>query len=224
MRPSPFRHWDVLEEFEHWDERTQRVVRNRLENVPPIRFFSESEARTLHAVADRLLPQPDRAPDQRVPIVPFIDEALARGETDGFREPDMPWEQQAWRAGLAALDETARRAHRRPFADLPEDEQDRLLTDLQAGRVDKSVWAELPAKKFFKQLLQQVVTVYYAHPKAWSEIGWAGPANLRGYMRTGLGRRDPWEPEERREASSVEIVRRHEPRQSVPGGTGGATH
>ena len=37
---------------------------------------------------------------------------------------------------------------------------------------------------------------YYAHPTAWNEIGFGGPASPRGYVRMGFDRRDPWEAAE----------------------------
>ena len=37
---------------------------------------------------------------------------------------------------------------------------------------------------------------YYAHPTAWSEIGFGGPASPRGYVRMNFDRRDPWEAAE----------------------------
>ncbi len=36
---------------------------------------------------------------------------------------------------------------------------------------------------------------FYAHPYAWDEIGFGGPAYPRGYLRLGRGSREPWEDE-----------------------------
>lgn len=47
-------------------------------------------------------------------------------------------------------------------------------------------------------LVQDVVDAYYAHPYAWDEIGFGGPAYPRGYMRLEGGRPEPWEVEEQR--------------------------
>jgi hypothetical protein len=46
-------------------------------------------------------------------------------------------------------------------------------------------------------LLHEAVSVYYAHPAAWSEIGFGGPASPRGYVRIEADRRDSWEAIER---------------------------
>ncbi|MDQ2679511.1 MAG: gluconate 2-dehydrogenase subunit 3 family protein, partial [Candidatus Eremiobacteraeota bacterium] len=39
---------------------------------------------------------------------------------------------------------------------------------------------------------------YYAHPWAWDEIGFGGPAYPRAYMRLEHGEPEPWEVRERR--------------------------
>jgi len=45
-------------------------------------------------------------------------------------------------------------------------------------------------------LLEDSVNVYYAHPWAWDEIGFGGPAYPRGYMRLENGLPEPWETDE----------------------------
>jgi hypothetical protein len=49
---------------------------------------------------------------------------------------------------------------------------------------------------FRKVLLREIVEIYYAHPAAWSEIGFGGPASPRGYLRLGANRHDSWEADE----------------------------
>jgi hypothetical protein len=36
-------------------------------------------------------------------------------------------------------------------------------------------------------------TAYYAHPRAWDEMGWGGPAYPRGYKNIGVDAREPYE-------------------------------
>jgi hypothetical protein len=52
---------------------------------------------------------------------------------------------------------------------------------------------QIPAKELFYKLLTESVAAYYSHPTVWSEIGYAGPAYPRGYVRTEWGITDPWE-------------------------------
>jgi len=51
---------------------------------------------------------------------------------------------------------------------------------------------------FVKHVLSDIVTAYYSHPTAWSEIGFGGPASPRGYVRMGFDERDPWEAKKAR--------------------------
>jgi hypothetical protein len=225
MKPSPYAGFDPLAESRNWEDRTREVVFHRLEHVPPIRFFTEQEARTLDAVADRILPQDDREPSDRVPITPFIDQVLFEDDTDGFRKQDMPWEQEAWKRGLAGIEETSRARHETGFVWLGPDQQDEVLSAVQSGDAEGQTWQELPPAEFFSKLVQQVVSMYYAHPAAWAEIGWPGPASKRGYMRTGYAQIDPWQPRPAHQVSSVELVEAHEGGGgSGAAGSGGGTH
>src|ERR671915_671219 len=102
--------YDVLDRWSSpdWDDQTRAAVRRRLEEVPPVRFFTEHEARTLAAVAERIVPQPDRSEAEKVPIVPWIDEKLYEDRRDGYRYEDLPPQQKAWRMGLEGINESAR--------------------------------------------------------------------------------------------------------------------
>jgi hypothetical protein len=192
--PTPDAHYDVLSKWDSpsWDEQTRRVVRRRLVEVPPRRFFTEMEWQTLEAVCARLIPQPDRA--QPIPIVPWIDEKLHHNWLDGFRYEDMPPQREAWRGGLAAIDQEGERRFGTSFVRLPAANQDAVIAAIQAGEVVADRWRGLPPQRFFSTvLLKEVVGEYYAHPAAWSEVGFGGPASPRGYVRLGENQRDPWE-------------------------------
>ena len=66
----------------------------------------------------------------------------------------------------------------------------------------------MPPELFFaKRLLHDVVGAYYAHPAAWNEIGFGGPASPRGYVRMNFDRRDPWEAAEARPGREDEARR-----------------
>jgi hypothetical protein len=49
---------------------------------------------------------------------------------------------------------------------------------------------------FDHRVIPDITHAYYAHPVAWNEIGFGGPAGPRGYVRMALDRRDPWEAAE----------------------------
>ena len=195
--PTAYAGYDVLAKWDtpSWDDQTREVVRKRLAEIPPRRFLTEHEWQTLESICARLVPQPER-PDP-IPIVAWIDEKLHHDWRDGFRYDDMPPLREAWRLGLEAIDGESRRRFGMEFRTLPETSQDAVLRAIQAGDVNPPVWARLPAQRFFTTvLLKEVVGEYYAHPAAWSEVGFGGPASPRGYVRLGMNQRDPWEARE----------------------------
>jgi hypothetical protein len=194
---TPYVHYDVLAKWDtpSWDEQTREVIRKRLAEVPERRFFTEAEWQTLESVCARLVPQPERS--NPIPVVPWIDDKLHHDRRDGFRYDDMPPLPEAWRLGLQGIDEESRRQFGMDFRSLPEVQQDAVLRIIHAGEVAGGVWARLPARRFFTAvLLKEVVGEYYAHPAAWSEVGFGGPASPRGYVRLGVNQRDPWEARE----------------------------
>ena len=197
---TPYPGYDVMapDKWAHdWDPKTRRVVLDRLRDVPARGFFSPAEYATLEAVCARLLPQDDRPAHLRIPIAPFVDQRLHEGSGNGYRYEDMPWDNVAYRCGLAGIDETCQALFGgKRFVDLEDRQQDAVLAALEDGQPPGATWRELPARRFFRNLLQDVVEVYYAHPAAWDEIGFQGPASPRGHIRLALGKRDPWEAEE----------------------------
>jgi hypothetical protein len=191
-----------------WDEKTRRLVIDRVENVPAYRFFSTEEAKLLEALCNCALPQHDRPEAQRVPIAPWIDEWLYTGQGLGYRYENMPEDRQAYHMGLQGFDETAIHLFGATFVDLRRVDQNEVMSRVAEGSPPGKIWKQVSAVIFFQRLMSDVITNYYAHPAAWAEIGFNGPSSPRGHIRLRLNFRDPWEARERRTRSSVEIVRR----------------
>jgi hypothetical protein len=195
--------FDVLGKWRgpDWDEQTRAVVRQRVEDIPPIQFLSTKEVRLLDAVIDRIIPQPERDARSRIPIVPWIDQKLHHDQRDGYRYEELPPLRETWRLGLSGIDESSRVLHGAAFSDLDAEAQDDLLTHLQRGTAPGATWLRIPSSRFFRDILcLTVVKIYYAHPAAWSEIGYSGPSSPRGHVRNWMGGVDPWDaPEEPRQ-------------------------
>jgi Gluconate 2-dehydrogenase subunit 3 len=178
-----------------WNDKTREVIDARLAIEPRPVFLSADEWQTLVALCDRVMPQPEGRP--RVPLAAYVDRQLLAGKTKGYRFAGMPQPADAWKRALAALDEVARREQDRSFAQLTQDEQDAMLYRMLDGGFQADALNGMPAKTFWaSHVIHDVVGAYYAHPAAWNEIGWGGPASPRGYVRTGLDKRDSWEPAE----------------------------
>ena len=89
-QPGYYAGFSTLSQQAFWDEATRSVVRARVEQVPPIRYFSAEEVRLMQAVCDRLLPQDDRDDAHKIPVVNYIDDRLYNRRIDGYRFEDMP--------------------------------------------------------------------------------------------------------------------------------------
>lgn len=208
VTPGRYPGYDVLRKRDtpSWNERTRAVIDRRLavENRPI--FFDAAEWQTMEALCDRVLPQPPGRP--HVPLAAYVDRQLASGKLKGFRFKDMPQPAEAWKRGLAALDEAATRDGGLPFAQLGAVEQDALLTRVKDGTLEAEAFRGMPSATFWSQhVIHDVIGAYYAHPTAWNEIGWAGPASPRGYVRLDNDRRDPWEPAEAKSGHEAKAER-----------------
>ncbi|HEY3578019.1 MAG TPA: gluconate 2-dehydrogenase subunit 3 family protein [Gaiellaceae bacterium] len=198
--------YDVLEQADHWDEVTRRVVLERVGSVPEIRFFAMEEVETLTAFADIVLAQ-DSEP--RIPVLAYVDQKLFNGERDGYRYFDMPADDETWRRVARGLDEEARRRGHDRFALLPVDRQLEVCHGFATGKLHKGAWDTLNVSRAWSVVMRYLLQSFYSHPWAWNEIGFGGPAYPRGYSRFGSphlqsAERETWEGKEAFEIDPVE--------------------
>ncbi|HXD56582.1 MAG TPA: gluconate 2-dehydrogenase subunit 3 family protein [Thermoleophilaceae bacterium] len=177
--------WDALSQASHWDAKTRELVLDRVHNVPPIRFFTAEEARTLRAFCDVVTAQ-DGEP--RIEVLNYVDEKMFEGRLDGFQYADMPDDRDVWRQVARHLDDEAGGS----YADAAPELQRAICSLFADGRLD---W-ELPVDKAWKVVTRGILSCFYAHPYAWNEIGFPGPAYPRGYSALGVDGREQWEPKE----------------------------
>lgn len=195
QRPDdPYPTYDVLAKRDSpsWNDKTRQVIDQRMSLPEQPRFLSAIEWACLDALADIVVPQPaGRAP---INTAAMIDARLLADRRDGYRSPTMPSMRKAWRQGLAALDAEARTRHGESFAALDEDLRQSLVKAMHGGELRHPSWEPMGCKPFFlSRVLPDLVSAYYAHPSAWSAIGFGGPASPRGYVRLQIDRHDPWE-------------------------------
>ncbi len=127
----------------------------------------------------------------------MIDLKLKADQRDGYRDARLPRQGEAWRRGLKGLDAEAQGRHATRFHALDARAAGRNPQGGAKGRRACRSLGRHVARLFFeKRLLHDIVSAYYAHPVAWNEIGFGGPASPRGYVRMNFDRRDPWEASE----------------------------
>jgi hypothetical protein len=192
--------FNVLEQVEHWDVITRRVVLDRVERTPSLRFFGPAEAATLGAFCDTVLAQ-DSEP--RVPVLAMVDEKLQENRLDGYRYADMPTDQRTWREVARRLDAEAERRAGCDFAAAGQDVRDEIVDRFAHADLE---WEGLPVERAWTVVMRAILAAFYSHPWAWNEIGFGGPAYPRGFARLGPGQREHWEKPPEFEVDPVEDV------------------
>jgi Gluconate 2-dehydrogenase subunit 3 len=183
--------FDVLDQVRHWDRVTADVVLARTATPAAVKFFTESEESCARALLNLLTGQDGHDGGVAVPVLEMVDSRLAAGETDGWRYADMPEDGQAWRDTLAHLDADAYQRAGTSFADAAQTDQLKLIQAVQD--LKSADWHGLPADHVWSLWTRYACTAFYAHPFAWAEIGFPGPAYPRGYKNAGVGKREPFE-------------------------------
>lgn len=172
---------DIAAMASRWDHATRAVVLSRLRAPGALRFHDDQEAATVRAMVGLLLDLDGPVLDQ---VVGMLDARLADGHTDGWRHEDMPEDSQAWRESLRGLDSDAIARHGRRFRDCSAAQQENIVRDLQ--RRGSVSWYGRDASHVWSLWTRYACAAYYAHPLAWSEIGFPGPAYPRGYANLGI--------------------------------------
>jgi len=188
--------WNVLDEQDHWDETTRRVVLDRVENVPKLTFFDEREAATLEAFCDVILAQDE---EPRIPVLAYIDEKLAGGGGDGWQYYDLPHDTDVWKIVARGLDEEAQVNAFDSFADASLEVRTDIVHRFGKGELHGGSWEGVNVARAWKVVIRYACQAFYSHPWAWTEIGFGGPAYPRGYGAFGaphLGEQESWETSE----------------------------
>jgi hypothetical protein len=196
--------FNCLAEADHWDEATRKVVMSRVEQVPERRFFSEPEFATLSVFCDDVMAQDS---DPRIPVLRYVDEKLCAGKLDGYQYADMPDDRDTWRLVARGLDEAVGLAGHDSYAVAPEELREQTIDAFSEGKLAGGAWQELNVTHAFKVVTRAILSAFYAHPWAWNEIGFGGPAYPRGYARLGVGLTEAWEGEEALDVDPVADVK-----------------
>jgi hypothetical protein len=183
-----FPSFHVISQAKHWDAATRKVVEARLAEPAAVSFFTPAEAATATALFDQLLFQ---RTGPRIPVMQSVDTRLAEGQTDGWHYSTMPTDASAWRQSLAGLDIDASEDRGTAFVLCDWEDQSVILQAVQDRGSHQ--WHGMVASYVWSLWTRYACAAFYAHPWAWDEIGFAGPAYPRGYKNLGVDRLEPFE-------------------------------
>jgi hypothetical protein len=198
--PGYYPGFSTLSQSAFWDDATRRVVTERVNATRARQFFSAEEWDFWTSVFAHLIPQTDRTPDCQIPIVAPLDHRLFLNQTVGYRFENMPPDGEAYRLGREAINKESEHRYGAGFLALPHREQDMVLKAIHDGepKASADIWEKMSVHRFWQLMMGDAIDAYYAHPWAWDEIGFGGPAYPRAYTRLERGEPEPWEVEEKR--------------------------
>ena len=199
-QPGYYPGYSTMSQQAFWDEATRSLITMRIDQPPSIRYFTPDQERFWRTVFEHLIPQHDRTPDRRIPIVEPLGERLYQNRSIGYRFENMPSDREAFILGEQAINEEAQARFSGLFTDLPHLQQDLVLQAIhdKKAQAASSIWQQMSIARFWQLLMQDALEAYYSHPWAWDEIGFGGPAYPRAYTRLERGEPEPWEVEEQR--------------------------
>ncbi|CAG7650411.1 gluconate 2-dehydrogenase subunit 3 family protein [Paenibacillus allorhizosphaerae] len=193
-RTSRYPFYDVMNEQRAWDDHTRHIVNSRVHTEGEYVFLMTVEAEMLRSWCSLLMD--DNRPEVIQYVIDHFDQSLGSGK-ESQRKPGEPPLSQLVRGGLHALDQACQSMFTEHFFHLEAARQKQIMTDISEGQaLPAEIWKPVPQTAFFQKMLSLTIDAYYSHPKIWSDIGYAGPAYPRGYVRMDLGQLDPWEPKE----------------------------
>jgi len=160
----------------------------------PWQFFTPEEGAAVEALVDRLIPPDPQWPGGKdAGCAVFIDRQLAGpyGASRGLymrppfdehatdRGPQSPLTpSMRYRLSLAALDNYCKRAFAgKPFAQIPADQQDRIIAGLENGHVQLD---RVSGRGFFDILIQNTQEGFFADPL------YGGNRNMAGWKMIGF--------------------------------------
>lgn len=190
---SHYPSYNVMEQKDHWDHHTQEIVTDRLVQKQQYQLLTDVEVEIIRSLCTHLIH------DQRADIIQYvirhIDQFISSNVGESQRKPGIPPAPQLIRDGIQAIDQLSMQRHMDHYFHLSIADQTAILSEISQAKNHNpvDVWGIIPPKELFNMLLKLTTEAYYSHPVIWSEIGYAGPAYPRGYVRTQGGHLDPWE-------------------------------
>ena len=172
---------------------TRQVLTDRINaTTPEPTFFTVDEFSLLQTICNRLIPQHDRS--QPIDMAGGIDKRLSNQETNGWRYDTMPADGDAYKLGLRGIEESAQHLFQQEFQSISAEQQDIILRAVQTKTAPGETWENLPADRFFEELLAEATENYFSHPLAQEEIGYVGMADVPTWQRIGLNQLEDREP------------------------------
>jgi gluconate 2-dehydrogenase gamma chain len=138
------------------------------------RYFTESEASTVNAMCERIIPADEDPGAAWAGVVEFIDRKLV-----GYHRRH----QSLYRLGLKGVSESSLTTFGREFIALTGAQQDELLHKLESNQASGAVWSRVSSSDFFNRVVEHTMEGFYGGPRhggnrdavSWRMLGLPSP-------------------------------------------------
>jgi len=120
------------------------------------RFFTDSEAATVNAMCERIIPADEDPGAAWAGVVEFIDRKLV-----GYHRRY----QSLYRIGFKGVNESCLAMFSKEFIGLADAQQDELLRKLESNQAPGAVWSQVSAGDFFNRLVEHTLEGFYGGPR-----------------------------------------------------------
>jgi gluconate 2-dehydrogenase gamma chain len=120
------------------------------------RFFDGTEADTIVALCERIIPADEDPGASWAGVVHFIDRKLS-----GYYR----CYQKLYRLGLQGVHESSLALFGKAFVELTSAQQDDLLTKLESNHAPGNIWKQASANEFFNLLVDHTLQGFYGGPR-----------------------------------------------------------
>lgn len=120
------------------------------------RYFTDSEAATVNAMCERIIPADEDPGAAWAGVIEFIDRKLV-----GYHRRY----QSLYRVGLKGVSESCIILFNKDFIDLTNAQQDELLRNLESNQAPGAVWGQVSARDFFNRLVEHTLEGFYGGPR-----------------------------------------------------------
>lgn len=120
------------------------------------RFFTETEAKTVIAFTEQIIPADQDAGATDANVINFIDKQLT-GPYTRFQE--------MYRKGIPAIKSSSHIIYKKAFFELDFEIQTEFLIKMEKGELPEEVWKDLDQKRFFQLILDHTMQGFYGSPR-----------------------------------------------------------
>jgi gluconate 2-dehydrogenase gamma chain len=129
-----------------------------LKNYTPWQFFTPEEAFCMTAICEQIIPTDENGPGATYAgVIFYIDKQL---------DEVFTWDQEDYKVGLKAIQESSMELHGRKFEELEFDEQTSFLEMMEGNKLPSEAWKGIVQQgSLFRKMISHSMQGFYGSPR-----------------------------------------------------------